>query len=170
MNIYEAIAERVTAKEAAALYGLKFRGGRAVCPWHNDHHPDLAFYDSHCFCHACHNGGDAVALTAQLFNVSMLDAAARLNKDFNLKLNLNTPTIPTGQTKAQLQQQEQQRINRNYGMLCEIERQADARLREMSENEKDWNSLWDNPRFVSALEARSRAAISLDNYQAKGGE
>lgn len=170
MNIYEAIAERVTAKEAAALYGMKFKGGRAVCPWHNDHHPDLAFYDSHCFCHACHNGGDAVALTAQLFNVSMLDAAAKLNVDFNLRLDLKAPTIPCGLTRAQLRQRERQRDNQIWGKLCEVEREANERLRTLCDGCDDYNRLWDDPRFVSALEARSRAAISLDNYQAKGGE
>lgn len=170
MNIYEAIAERVTAKEAAALYGMTFMGGRAVCPWHNDHHPDLAFYDSRCFCHACHNGGDAVALTAQLFSISMSEAAAKLNIDFNLKLDMKAPTIPIKPSKTHLQRQERRRFNCTYGALCEIEKQADARLRKMCEASKDWDSLWDDPRFVSALEARSRAGISIEILLLKGGE
>ena len=44
--------------EAAKRYGLTFRGQRALCPWHEDSHPDLAFYrDGKCYCHACHHGG-----------------------------------------------------------------------------------------------------------------
>lgn len=82
-ELFERIRERVTARDAAAMYGLEIgRSGRARCPWHDDKHPDLAFYDERCYCHACHEGGDAVALTAKLYGLTPLDAARKVNVDF----------------------------------------------------------------------------------------
>lgn len=164
----QTVADAVTARDAAERYGLRFgRNSRAVCPWHDDRHPDLTFYDSHCFCHACHNGGDSVALVAQIFSLSMLDAAAKLNTDFNLKLDLKAPEIPTGPTKAQLRQQEKQNQNQQWGKLCEIEREADKRLWMLCDSCEDYDRLWDDPRFTKALEARSRASLALDNIQSE---
>lgn len=59
-KLFDAVRDGVTAEAAAHFYGLQFgRNGRAVCPWHDDHSPDLAFYDggARCYCHACHGGG-----------------------------------------------------------------------------------------------------------------
>lgn len=86
MNIFEVVRDNVTAQDVAELYGLKFsRNGRAICPWHNDHKPDLAFYkNGTCYCHACHNGGDAVNLASQIHGESAFVAAKRLVKDFRL--------------------------------------------------------------------------------------
>ena len=168
MTIYEAIAERVTARDAAERYGVKIgRNNRALCVWHRDTHPDLAFYDSHCYCFACGNGGDAVALTAQLFNLSMGDAAAKLNADFNLKLDMNAPTAPTEPTKAQLRQQERQRENQLWAKLCDIVHESDKRLQMF---DGDMDKAWDNPEFVKIIEARSRAELALDNLWEGGKE
>ena len=47
MTVFELVRQEVTAEDVARLYGLKFgRNGRAVCPWHSDHHPDLRFYEN----------------------------------------------------------------------------------------------------------------------------
>lgn len=169
MTLFELIAANVTARDAAEHYGLRFgRNGRAVCPWHDDRHPDLTFYDSHCYCHACHNGGDAVALTAQLFNLSMSDAAAKLNSDFKLNISTDAQPIPTGPSRAELRKRVHERESRLWGTLCEIEREADKRLRMLCDSCEDYDRLWDDPRFTKALEARSRASLALENIQSKG--
>ena len=81
-GLFDAIRQRVTARQAAEAYGLSIsRGGRALCPWHDDHKPDLAFYGPRCYCHACHAGGDAVALTAQLHGLTMVEAAQKIKAD-----------------------------------------------------------------------------------------
>lgn len=163
-TLYDAIRQRVTARDAAARYGLEIgRNGRALCPWHDDHKPDLAFYGERCFCHACHNGGDAVALTAQLYGLTMPEAARKINADFLLKLDMDAPTRPTGPTEAQRQQRQRERDRRRWGELCEIVLEADVRLRTL---DGDMDKAWDNPRFVEALEARSRADLTLDNMWA----
>lgn len=168
MSVFEAIAERVTARDAAERYGLKFgRNKRATCPWHDDRHPDLAFYGSRCHCHACHNGGDAVALTAQIFGLSMLDAAAKLNADFQLNIGIDAQAKATGPSRAEIRKRERKRENHLWGTLCEIEREADKRLRTLCDGCEDYDKLWDDPRFTKALEARSRAGTALENIWAK---
>ena len=72
-----------------------------LCPWHDDHRPDLAFYGERCYCHACHQGGDAVALTARLHGLTMAEAARKINADFRLGLDLDAPAKPAGPTEAQ---------------------------------------------------------------------
>ena len=85
MNAFEAVKNAITAKQAAEMYGLRFgRNGRAVCPWHDDHKPDLAFFENSCYCFACHNGGDAVALVGKIFKETPAKAVNRIIKDFNL--------------------------------------------------------------------------------------
>ena len=159
-SIFEAIREQVTARQAAEVYGLRIgRSGRGVCPWHSDRHPDLAFYGDHCYCHACHNGGDSVALAAQLFNLSMIDAARKINADFCLKLDLNGGDVDLTEHYRRKREQEQrrQRQQAEWNALAEIVREADRRLAQYGDERA-----WDDPNFVKTLEARSRADLALD--------
>lgn len=88
MTLYETIRAEITARQAAEMYGLKIsRNGRGFCPWHDDgKHPALNFFDKdrRCYCHVCHNGGNAIALTSQILGVSYRDAAAQIAQDFHL--------------------------------------------------------------------------------------
>ena len=163
---YAAISERVTARQAAERYNLEIgRNGRAKCPWHDDHRPDLSFHGAKCHCFACGEGGDAVDLTAQLFNLSLIDAAWKLNVDFNLGLNMDASTIQAGPSQAELRRQEHVHENQLWGTLCEVVREADKRLLQL---DSAGDAAWDNPAFVNALEARSRAEIALENIWGKG--
>lgn len=163
-GLFEAIRERVTARQAAEAYGLAIHAnGRALCPWHEDHHPDLRFYDNGaCYCFACHSGGDAVALTARLHGETMLEAARRINADFRLGLDADAPVKPSGPSEAERRRAQREADRRRWGTLCEIVRQADGRLAAFVDG-----SAWDDPGFVGALRARSRAELALDNEWAE---
>ena len=42
MNIFEAVKGKVTARQAAEMYGIQVsRHGMAVCPFHNDKNPSM---------------------------------------------------------------------------------------------------------------------------------
>ena len=42
MNVFEAIKDKVTTRQAAELYGIRVnRHGMAVCPFHNDKNPSM---------------------------------------------------------------------------------------------------------------------------------
>ena len=167
MSLFKEIRERVSAHDAAEKYGLSFRGKRARCPWHEDRHPDLAFYqDGTCYCHACHHGGDAAALTARIFGLSMLEAAKKLNADFGLGLDTGKP-LPqaernriTQEREARRKEQESQRAA--WAFLCTVRREADKRMETIEKSTTDRDKAWDNPAFVRALTARSCADNELD--------
>lgn len=158
-KLFDAVRDGVTAEAAARFYGLQFgRNGRAVCPWHDDHSPDLAFYDggARCYCHACHGGGDSIALVAQLFDLSPLDAARKLNADFRLNVN-EAPTTPRiGPSRAELRQVEKQRRAQRWAFLCDVEREAQA-IASAARS-------WDDPGFLRALTALGRVQDELDGF------
>ena len=167
MTIFEAVRARVSAREAAERYGLRFRGNRAQCPWHDDTHPDLAFYENGtCYCHACHHGGDAAALTAQVFGLTMAEAARKLNADFGLGLDTARP-VPeadrrlTEQRRARARAEAEARRDR-WAYLCRVRREADRRILAAERTAAERDRVWDSRRFQRALSCRSLADNELD--------
>ena len=42
MNVFEAVKQSVTTRQAAERYGIKVnRNGMCVCPFHNDRNPSM---------------------------------------------------------------------------------------------------------------------------------
>ena len=42
MNVFEAVKQKLTTRQAAELYGIRVsRHGMAVCPFHNDKNPSM---------------------------------------------------------------------------------------------------------------------------------
>lgn len=133
MTIFEMVRSEVTARQAAELYGMKFdRSGRGFCPWHDDgKHPALQFFrDGFCYCHSCHMSGDATALTAQMLGLPELEAAKRLQADFHLDTPYDKRPAPDTKLKAQQKRDAKAEFDREWGKLCEVVREADARLRQ----------------------------------------
>ena len=167
MSLFKEIRERVSAHDAAEKYGLSFRGKRARCPWHEDRHPDLAFYqDGTCYCHACHHGGDAAALTARIFGLSMLEAAKKLNADFGLGLDTGKP-LPQAERNRIVQEREARRLElnrqrREWALLCAVRREADSQLETAEAGAPGRDRAWDDPAFQAALSRRARADNELD--------
>lgn len=158
----EAVSNAVTARQAAELYGLTIdRRGKAICPWHKDSHPSLSFKGSRCKCFACNNGGDAVDLTAQIFSLSIKDAAKKLQTDFGIVSSGGKIDI----YKLKAQQRERERAKeakrRRYIRLCDIERNSREAL-----NAFDKDTAWDNPRFRALLRAFVCAQDELNGWDA----
>lgn len=92
INIFQEIHDRVSAEEAARYYGLIFDAkGRAICPFHDDTHPSMSFKHGRFRCWSCGASGDAIDFVSHFFNLSLLDAAKKLNIDFLLNIRLNSP-------------------------------------------------------------------------------
>jgi hypothetical protein len=87
MGIFADVKENITAREAAESYGIEVnRYGMAKCPFHNDRRPSMKLdHRFHCF--GCGADGDAIDLTARLFDLSPLDAAKKLIQDFGLSID-----------------------------------------------------------------------------------
>ena len=67
MNVFEAVKQSVTTRQAAELYGINVnRAGKANCPFHNDRTPSMKV-DKRFHCFGCGADGDVIDFTAQLY-------------------------------------------------------------------------------------------------------
>ena len=84
MNVFEAVKQTVTTRQAAELYGIRVnRHGMAVCPFHNDRNPSMKI-DKRFHCFACQADGDAVDFVSRLFGLPSKGAATKLADDFGI--------------------------------------------------------------------------------------
>lgn len=100
---YGEIRERISAIEAARAYGLEFdsQGKRCRCCYHSpDRHPSMSFRNGRFRCWSCGVAGSSIDLTAQLFGLTVPDAARRLNNDFALCLNFDKEPTPEERREA----------------------------------------------------------------------
>lgn len=80
--------------DVAAHYGFEVnRAGLMLCPFHNDHNPDLQVYPGSrgWWCFVCNEGGSVIDFVAKLFHITPRQAAIRLDNDFNLGLTTQRP-------------------------------------------------------------------------------
>ena len=155
--LLEAVRQSVTAQQAAERYGLAVdRHGKALCPWHEDRHPSLSFdrRTGRCRCFACGAGGSAVDLTAKLLDVSPLEAAQAINRDFGLGLADADSRRPAGEELARAEahrreraraQEEREAAGRQFSDNCrrihELERSLSHFTPETSEGNAVFNAL-----------------------------
>ena len=77
-NVFEAVKQSVSTREAAAFYGIEVkRNGMACCPFHDDKNPSMKV-DQRFHCFGCGEDGDVIDFTAKLFNLSPKEAAEKL--------------------------------------------------------------------------------------------
>ena len=66
-NVFEAVKQSVSTREAAAFYGIEVkRNGMACCPFHDDKNPSMKV-DQRFHCFGCGADGDVIDFTAKLF-------------------------------------------------------------------------------------------------------
>ena len=83
-NVFEAVKQSVSTREAAAFYGIKVkRNGMACGPFHDDKTPSMKV-DQRFHCFGCGADGDVIDFTAKLFDLSSKAAAEKLAQDFGL--------------------------------------------------------------------------------------
>lgn len=84
MNVFEAVKQTVTTRQAASYYGIRVgRNGMACCPFHNDRTPSMKV-DSRYYCFGCGASGDVIDFAASLHGLGKRDAAVRLAEDFGI--------------------------------------------------------------------------------------
>ncbi len=71
---------------------------KTLCPWHEDHHPSLTFYErtneNRCHCFSCGNGGSVIDYVMQHEGWSFIDACRWLSREFGIGTVQNT-WVPT---------------------------------------------------------------------------
>ena len=84
MDVFEAVKQSVTTRQAAEHYGIHVgRNGMACCPFHNDKTPSMKL-DRRYHCFGCGADGDVIDFTAALYGLGKKEAAVQLAQDFGL--------------------------------------------------------------------------------------
>ena len=91
-NVFEAVKQSVSTREAAEFYGIKVRrNGMACCPFHDDKNPSMKLNEEYFYCFGCGATGDVIDFTAKLFDLSPKEAAEKLAQDFGLNYDSQAP-------------------------------------------------------------------------------
>ena len=86
MNMFEAIKDSVTARQAAEFYGIHVnRNGFCQCPFHTDKNPSMKL-DQRFHCFGCQADGDVIDFAARFFHLSAKEAALKLASDFQISM------------------------------------------------------------------------------------
>ena len=160
-NVFEAVKQSVSTREAAAFYGIKVsRTGMACCPFHDDKNPSMKV-DQRFHCFGCGEDGDVIDFTAKLFNLSPKEAAEKLAQDFGLIYDSQAPPrrrYVRQKTEAQKFREDRQRCYRvlsdYYYLLKKWEADRSPRTPEEEPH----------PRFVEAIQKKTYVEYLLDLF------
>ena len=160
-NVFEAVKQSVSTREAAAFYGIEVkRNGMACCPFHDDKNPSMKV-DQRFHCFGCGEDGDVIDFTAKLFNLSPKEAAEKLAQDFGLIYDSQAPPrrrYVRQKTEAQKFREDRQRCYRvlsdYYYLLKKWEADRSPRTPEEEPH----------PRFVEAIQKKTYVEYLLDLF------
>ena len=160
-NVFEAVKQSVSTREAAEFYGIKVRrNGMACCPFHDDKNPsmkvDLRF---HCF--GCGEDGDVIDFTEKLFNLSPKEAAEKLAQDFGLIYDSQAPPrrrYVRQKTEAQKFREDRQRCYRVLSDYYHLLKKWEADRSPRTPEEEP------HPRFVEAIQKKAYVEYLLDLF------
>ena len=160
-NVFEAVKQSVSTREAAEFYGIKVsRTGMACCPFHDDKNPSMKV-DQRFHCFGCGADGDVIDFTAKLFNLSPKEAAEKLVQDFGLIYDSQAPPrrrYVRQKTEAQKFREDRQRCYRvlsdYYYLLKKWEADCSPRTPEEEPH----------PRFVEAIQKKAYVEYLLDLF------
>ena len=160
-NVFEAVKQSVSTRDAAAFYGIEVkRNGMACCPFHDDKNPSMKV-DQRFHCFGCGADGDVIDFTAKLFNLSPKEAAEKLAQDFGLIYDSQAPPrrrYVRQKTEAQKFREDRQRCYRvlsdYYYLLKKWEADRSPRTPEEEPH----------PRFVEAIQKKAYVEYLLDLF------
>jgi len=163
LNLFEAVKQSVTTRQAAERYGLKVnRNGMAVCPFHKDRNPSMKV-DRRYFCFGCGATGDVTDFTSRLHGISPKEAALMLAQDFSIpyedgKETRKRPIRP--QLRQETEEQKYRRMERHCFQVLADYYHLLRRWREEHaprQPDEEWH-----PRFVEALHRTDYIEYLLD--------
>ena len=160
-NVFEAVKQSVSTREAAEFYGIKVRrNGMACCPFHDDKNPSMKV-DQRFHCFGCGEDGDVIDFTAKLFDLSPKEAAEKLAQDFGLIYDSQAPPrrrYVRQKNEAQKFREDRQRCYRvlsdYYYLLKKWEADRSPRTPEEEPH----------PRFVEAIQKKAYVEYLLDLF------
>lgn len=153
--IFETVRENISVPDAAQFYGISSRNGNVRCIFHADNTPSMKLYDDHFHCFGCGAHGDVTDLTAQMFGLSIIDAARKLCSDFGI----SDHTYIAAPTRCKRQPTEQEKIQLAFDVLTDyIAMLKDFRTAYIPSAEDETP----DPRFIESLQQLDYAEYLWD--------
>ena len=110
MNVFEAVKQSVTTRQAAEHYGIRIgRNGMACCPFHHDKTPSMKL-DRRYHCFGCGADGDVIDFAAALYGLRKKEAAVQLAQDFGLSYEDWKPPGKVKKPKPRQKSQEEKEL------------------------------------------------------------
>ena len=160
-NVFEAVKQSVSTKEAAEFYGIKVsRTGMACCPFHDDKNPSMKV-DQRFHCFGCGADGDVIDFTAKLFDLSPKEAAEKLAQDFGLIYDSQAPPrrrYVRQKTEAQKFREDRQRCYRVLSDYHHLLKKWESDHSPRTPEEEP------HPRFVEAIQKKTYVEYLLDLF------
>ena len=160
-NVFEAVKQSVSTREAAEFYGIKVsRTGMACCPFHDDKNPSMKV-DQRYHCFGCGADGDVIDFTAKLFDLSPKEAAEKLAQDFGLIYDSQAPPrrrYVRQKTEAQQFREDRQRCYRVLSDYYHLLKKWGIDHSPQTPEEEP------HPRFVEAIQKKTYVEYLLDLF------
>ena len=160
-NVFEAVKQSVSTREAAEFYGIKVnRTGMACCPFHDDKNPSMKV-DQRFHCFGCGEDGDVIDFTAKLFDLSSKEAAEKLAQDFGLIYDSQAPPrrrYVRQKTEAQQFREDRQRCYRVLSDYYHLLKKWGIDHSPRTPEEEP------HPRFVEAIQKKTYVEYLLDLF------
>lgn len=120
MNVFEAVKQSVTTRQAAEMYGIAIkRGGMACCIFHNDKTPSMKV-DNRYHCFGCGADGGVIDFVMQLYGIGSKEAAEKLAADFGICYDSKNHSPPKPvKRKLSQEQQFKQKTDLCFRVLCD---------------------------------------------------
>ena len=160
MNVFEAVKQSVTTRQAAEFYGFRVnRAGMIACPFHNDRTPSMKV-DKRFHCFGCGVDGDAVDFVSRLFELPSKEAAMKLADDFGIGYDSKQkPSVRPKIREPTPEQRYRQEESRCYKVLSDYFHHLRTWKQQYApkQPEDEWH-----PLFVEALQRESHIEYLLD--------
>lgn len=149
----------------ARWLGIEVRGDRASCPFHSEHSIgafQLNVKKCYCYCHSCHQGADAIGLTAHVNDVRPAEALRQLNSVFGLGLPLDNISA-LEEKKAQEQYEKRQAHKHFIKTITETLKNILRELKEWAQTlyPRSSGDEW-NARYIFATKEYDIVAVYLE--------
>jgi len=159
---FETIKETLKISDITRFYGIEVkRNNQALCPFHNEKTPSFTIFPkTNSFkCFGCGVGGSVIDFVMQMDGLEALEAAKKLDNDYNLGL---FECEITPEERHRLKEQQAQReaykglvnafegfINKAFNLLCDyLHLLNDWKINHAPKSLNEWHSV--NDLFVEA--------------------
>ena len=159
MNVFEAVKQFVTTRQAAEHFGIRVgRNGMCVCPFHADKNPSMKV-DRRFHCFGCQADGDVIDFVSRLEAVSPKEAALILAQAFSIPYEDKEPSSHRKPPQETPEQRFRRMERYCFRVLCDYRNLLRRWKRDYAPKTPDEDF---HPLFVEALQKQDYVDYLLD--------